>query len=105
MVQGLWCRWTVCVVYFCLLGASSRMVGGIDPLANGDVFSLVVRPLFGLLCSSEQGQECCLQNVVYSLLMSFNAGIIGPALVVQAPRWPLETYPTGQCESVRNGVW
>ena len=31
MDQGVWCRWTVRVACLWLCGASSRMVGGVQP--------------------------------------------------------------------------
>ena len=42
MDQGVWCRWTVRVACLWLFGASSRMVGGVQPSADGVGSSCVV---------------------------------------------------------------
>ena len=44
MDQGVWCRWTVRVACLWRFGASSRMVGGVGPSADGVGSSCVVLP-------------------------------------------------------------
>ena len=55
MDQGKWCRWTVRVACLWLFGASSRMVGVVQPSADGVGSSCVVLPSFWGLVLARAG--------------------------------------------------
>ena len=68
MDQGAWCRWTVRVACLWPFGASSRMVGGVQPSADGVGSFCFVPPSLGVSCSLGQGPgvlalEACVRRV------------------------------------------
>ena len=58
MHQGAWCRWTGRVACLWPLGASRRMVGGVQPSADGVGSSCFMLPSYGVSCSLERGRGC-----------------------------------------------
>ena len=44
-------------------------------------------PVIGVSWSAMQGRGCCGQNVWYTLVMSFGAGMVRPVVVAQMPRY------------------
>ena len=58
MDQGAWCRWTVRVACLWLFGAGSRMVGGVQPSADGPGYSCVMLQSLGASCSLGPGRGC-----------------------------------------------
>ena len=87
MDQGVWCRWTVRVACLWLFGASSRMVGGVQPSADGSGSSCVVLPSFGASCLLGRGRGCWRRKALYAVSMSLGPGISRPAFVAQARRY------------------
>ena len=87
MDQGAWCRWTVRVACLWPSGASSRMVGGIQPSADGVGSSCVMLPALGVSCSLGGGRGCWRWKALYALSMSLGPGISRSAFVAHARRY------------------
>ena len=105
MDQGAWCRWTVRVACLWPLGAGSRMVGGVQPSADGVGSSCVVPPSLGVSCSLGRGRGCWRCKAVYAVSMSLGPGMSRPAFVAHARRYAWKTWRAGHCGSERNGAW
>ena len=56
MDQGVWCRRTVRVASLCPLGASSRIMGGVQPSADGAGSSCFMSPSLGASYSFWRGR-------------------------------------------------
>ena len=105
MDQGVWCPWTVRVAYLWLFGASSRMVGGVQPSADGVGSSCVVLPSFGASCLIGRGRGCWRRKALYAVSMSLGPGMSRPALVAHARRYAWKTRRAGHCGSENNEAW
>ena len=105
MDQGAWCCWTLRVACLWPFGASSRMVGGVKPSADGVGYSCVVLPSFGVSCSLGRGRGCWPWKALYAGSMSWNPGMSRPAFVAHAQRYAWKTRRAGYCGSERNGAW
>ena len=68
--EGAWCRWTVPVACLWPFGASSRMVGGVQPSADGLGSSCFVLPTLGVSCSLGRGRGCWRWKALYAVSMS-----------------------------------
>ena len=102
--MGAWCCWTVRVACLWLLGASSRMVGGVWPSADGVGSSCVVLPSLGVSCSLRRGQGCWCRKPLYAVSMSLGPSISRPAFVAHAQRYAWKTPRARHCRSERNGA-
>ena len=103
--QGAWCCWTVRVACLCPLGASSRMVGGVQPPADGLNSSCFVPPSLGSSCSFVQGGGCWCGMVLYAVPISLGPRIVCPAFVAHARRYAWKMRRAGYCGSDRNRAW
>ena len=105
MDQGAWCCWTVRVACLLLFGASSRMVGGVQPSADGVGSCCLWLLLLGVLCSLVRGRGCWRRNTLYAVSMSLGPSISRPAFVAHARWYASKTRRAGHCGSERNGAW
>ena len=87
MDQGVCCCWTVRVACLWLFGASSRMVGGVQPSADGVGSSCVVLLSLGAPCSLGTGRGCWRRKALYAVSMSLGPSISRPAFVAHARRY------------------
>ena len=90
MDRAAWCRCTVRVACLLLLSASSRMVGGVQSLADRVGYSCFVPPLLGVSCSLGRGLRCWCWKVLYAVSMSLGPGMVRPAFVAHAAEVCLE---------------
>ena len=89
----------------CLLGASSRMVGGAVPSPDGVGSSRLVSPSLGAVCSFRRGQGCWRWKALYAASMSLGPGKARPASVAHVQNYAWKMYRAGHCGSERIGAW
>ena len=87
MDQGVWCGLTVRVACLYLLGASTRMVGAVQPSPDGVGPSCFVLPSLGALCSFRRGRGCWCWKALYAASISLGPGMVRPAFVAHVRRY------------------
>ena len=87
------------------LGASSRMMGGSQPSADGVGCSCFVPPSLGVSCLLGRGRGCWFWKILHALSIFLGPDILRPAFVADAWRYAWKTRHAGHCGSERNGVW
>ena len=96
MDQGVWCCWTVWVACLCPFGASSRMVGGVQPSPDrGGLLPLLVSIVVGLVLLRAESGVLVLEGFVRRvyILGSWNCayyfrGACAEICLEDAARWP-----------------